>query len=87
MTLHGDIRVNEHKIATWKASRGEKLLDKRSTHTYAVAVFYTNESGTPMIAEFTLDHNYQDGALILAGKILTEAPNYLRMNLHRWVLD
>ena len=79
--LTGDIHINHHLIGTWKAVNiNPNRQVEGEDQEYRVEVEYTNKGGYHMVAEFYVTHPYHAhaGALGLAGKILTEAPNHLR---------
>jgi hypothetical protein len=67
MALHGGILVNEHPIGYWVATRIAERHD--GVFTYRCEILQS--PGTRM--EFELEHQYDDGALALAAKVLREA--------------
>jgi hypothetical protein len=82
--LHGDININGHLIGTWKAVNiNPDPQVEGEDQTYRVLVEYTNKAGYHLVADFEVTHPYHahGGALTLAGKILTEAPNHIRRPL------
>lgn len=76
--LHGDIKVNDHVIGSWRAVNETVHNGPDAVNTYRVTVAYTNIRNFHQVAKFYVMHRYGDGALILASKILAEAPNHLR---------
>lgn len=76
--LHGDIKVNHHVIGSWRAVNETVQTSPDAVNTYRVSVAYTNVRGFHQVAEFRIEHRYGDGALVLASKVLAEAPNHLR---------
>lgn len=73
--LHGNIEVNHNVIGTWRAVRKEAVAP--NVHRYECKVGYRNIDGYPMQAKFDVEHTYGDGALILASRVLAEAPEHL----------
>lgn len=76
--LHGDIKVNHHVIGSWRAVNETAVMSPEAVNTYRVTVAYTNIRGFHQVAEFTLDHRFGDGALVLSSKVLAEAGEHLR---------
>jgi hypothetical protein len=81
MALHGDIKVNDHLIGSWRARNMGETSDGWTK--YGVTVAYTDNAGYHQVADFVLEHIRGDGALVLAAKVLLEA----RDHLHRPGLD
>lgn len=73
--LHGNIELNHNVIGNWRAVRKEAVGN--SVHRYRCVVEHRNIRGYLMKAEFNVEHAYVDGALILASKVLAEAPRHL----------
>ena len=69
MALHGDIGVNHHIIGTWSAQNAGVRMD---SGIYRCHVVYTDRGGWEHERRFFLMHNYDDGALVLAAKVLLE---------------
>lgn len=75
MALHGEVKVNHNTIGEWSAVRKEAV--ENSVHRYECVVEYRNIRGYLTKAEFNVEHAYGDGALMLASKVLSEAPKHL----------
>jgi hypothetical protein len=76
MALHGDIKVNDHLIGSWRARNMGGTSDGWTK--YSVTVAHTDNAGYHKVADFVLDHKAGEGALVLASKVLAEAGKYLR---------
>lgn len=70
MALHGDISVNGEVIGRWQARRLTVHLDPDGTAEYdcAATVYADNP---PRARTCRLTHRYDDGAMVLATKVLT----------------
>ncbi len=66
MALHGDIRVNGQVIGCWSAQR--VLTRQNGRHTYRWEAYDKGRHTTG-----DLDHNYDEGAIALAAKVLRAA--------------
>lgn len=75
MALHGEVKITAHRdgvhvgdefLAIWSARRQQ--IDPGDLNTYDCVVYTKTDRH-----EFTLEHRYSDGALILASKVLSEA--------------
>lgn len=73
--LHGEIKVNDMAIGEWSATRGDSVGDGH--HFYNCHVMYWDLQGYKRLAEFTVVYAEQDGAVVLAGKVLTESVHRL----------
>lgn len=69
MSLHGSINVNTRAVGWWTARR---VTNARS-NTYECCVDWTGVNGTRQRHTFDLTHNYDDGAVVLAAKVLAYA--------------
>jgi hypothetical protein len=76
MALHGEIQVNGHGLGSWEAVRKEEDPVRRGRFRYQCEVRMGR--GVPVDISsgidrwrFTVWHDYTDGALVLAGKVLT----------------
>lgn len=67
MTLHGDLKVNGDPILTWAAQRIVDGIDG-GPNLYTVAL-RSEQWGVPD-EPFIIEHQYDDGALVLAQKVL-----------------
>lgn len=76
--LHGEIKVNDTVIGEWQAVR--QTHDLRDTNNYECRMTYRNKAGYPMEAAWIIfDHNYNDGAAMLAARVLYEGMRRLRV--------
>ena len=69
MALHGLIEVNGWRIGHWAAQRLNHDVIPGQPSTYKCEV---QPSRGPKVT-FTVEHAYEDGAVALAAKVLTEA--------------
>ena len=70
--LHGEIKVNDTVIGEWKAIR--RSADLREFGEYDCIVTYRDMQGYPCEAKWTMYGHYRgDGAMSLAGKVMTQA--------------
>jgi hypothetical protein len=74
--LHGEIKVNNHEIAKWRAVR--QTTDTNEYNDYDVTVDYTDMRGYRFRATFVHSHRYYDGALALTGNIMLECIEHLK---------
>lgn len=79
--LHGEIKVNNVEIGRWTAVRKEEVgLDKANPmYRYECHMDYRNSAGYPMEAAFEVRHNYKDGAVLLASKVLLQGMSQLKV--------
>lgn len=81
MALRGPIQVNGFEVGRWVAQRTVTAVDGVNTYECGVAwtpeeqqrVFGAGQTPHPERVEFTLTHDYRDGAVALAAKVLTRA--------------
>jgi hypothetical protein len=73
MALHGSIMVNRHEIGHWQARRTEDLKSTKQVSLYEVRVAVRKPDGNTEEATCFMEHKYSDGALVLAGSVLTWA--------------
>ncbi len=76
MTLHGDIRVNGHAIASWSAMRvddGPGPLHEYDVEVSERVMVDHNLYASGPSRTTRLTHHYDDGALGLAAKVLAWA--------------
>lgn len=66
--IHGDIKINDVAVGRWEAERVEQIFEK--TNRYDCRVYYRNNEGHPLHAEFQVVHYEPMGALSLAKSIL-----------------
>lgn len=82
MALHGLIQVNSTEVGYWFAER--RVTAEDGINTYACAVEWTPENETVTMnslgpdihsrrEEFLIFHDYREGAVALAAKVLVEA--------------
>lgn len=87
MALHGPIKVNNYETGYWSAQR--IVSGEDGANTYLCSVAWTPEGETPFPlgtaggsiirtihnegATFDLQHDYRDGAVVLAAKVLARA--------------
>lgn len=69
--LHGHIEVNGQKIGYWEAHNVDNVF--KGMVKYDCKVYYRNQEGHPMHAEFPLTHWAGDGAVALAYRVLAYA--------------
>lgn len=67
--LHGTIEINGVAIGKWQATRNTPVMNEN--YWYDCEVWYRNNEGHPMYAEFELVHFEKLGALSLASRVLT----------------
>lgn len=70
MSLHGPIQVNGDVIGRWVARRTTPHLDPDGTAIYECEVVMAPWLDVTI---FNLKHRYDDGAVVLAAKVLTQA--------------
>lgn len=74
--LHGEIKVNGSVVAEWSAVRLEH--PPRDLNDYKVEVTYCEPGEIlPVSAKGTVQHHYGDGVLVLTGKVMAWAAEYL----------
>lgn len=66
--LHGTIEMNGVAIGKWEATRSTPVMN--DNYWYDCKVWYRNNEGHPMQAEFELVHLESLGALSLAAQVL-----------------
>lgn len=66
MALHGSLMVNGHRIGRWAARRTVDAAD--GNHTYDWEVWANGRE-----LKGSLQHQYADGALLLAQRVLVAA--------------
>lgn len=77
MSLHGEIKVNGHEIGRWNARRKEH--PPQEVNTYEVVVLYSEPGDVPGLdgrshtVRGEIQHNFGDGAVTLAAKVLAWA--------------
>jgi len=70
MALHGTIRVNGEAVVDWVAQRvADGIAGQPNTYLCSVVV---DGQDLDEVAPFTVLHDYDDGALLLAMKVLRE---------------
>lgn len=74
--LHGEIKINAHEIAKWKAVR--QTWDQNEYNKYDVTVTYTDLGGYKHKATFEHTHKFSDGALVLTGNLMLECVKHLK---------
>lgn len=70
MALHGEIKVNGVVIGEWSAVRRGKTEE---VNRYDCKVWYIDTEHRRMNAKFAVTHKPQDGALVLASRVLLRA--------------
>lgn len=71
MALHGDIRVNGTMLGVWSAQRREQLEQRpHLTFRYDCEAMWV---GHDRKIVFSMVHRYEEGATVLAAKVLTRA--------------
>lgn len=81
--IGGTVHINEHVIVTWRAWRvdhTEKVAD--AVNLYNCKVLYEHTDGHHYIGEFSIEHRYGDGALALAGAVLSESVKWMHKDYH-----
>lgn len=73
MALHGPIKVNDDVIGTWSAIRRGPLHSKSHQHSYDCNVTWRPEGGDVESTGFVILHKYDDGALVLTQRVMTQA--------------
>lgn len=68
MSLHGSINVGDNAVGAWVARR--TTYHRLTTNTYECDVQWFTPNGIPLRHTFTLNHDYDDGAMVLAAKVL-----------------
>lgn len=68
MALHGDISVNGQELFTWVARRIDYVTTE--INDYEVDLYEPSGDG---IKNTIISHRYDDGALVLAAKVLAWA--------------
>lgn len=78
--MTGTIAINEYTIATWQAWRADAAHGNYpdAVNLYHCKVWYKATDGFNQYGEFDIQHTYGGGALLLAAKVLKEAPRWLR---------
>ena len=76
--LHGDLKVNDVKIGDWEIVNQKEILDGAAVYEYKVEINYRDINGTRKRGRFTVTHRHGDGALVLIGKVFTEAAAHMR---------
>lgn len=71
MALHGPIQVNAEMVGYWSAQRIRTGGD--GVNRYRCDVTWTSEDQTWHQHRFEIEHQYRDGAVALAAKVLTRA--------------
>ena len=66
--LHGKIEVNEIPVGAWEAARLDRVMN--NAYRYDCKVYYRNNEGHPLHAEFTVVHFEKMGALSLASLVI-----------------
>lgn len=66
MTLHGTIEVNHQRIGYWYVQRIVTSQDGNHTYRWDARLHKRRVTGD-------LQHRYDDGAMVLASKVLTAA--------------
>lgn len=66
--LSGYIKVNDQAVGYWEAVRKERVM--YDVHYYDCALYYRNNKGHPMHAEFRVAHAEEWGAVQLAGTVI-----------------
>lgn len=74
--LHGKVEVNGIAIGYWEAVRTTPVFD--GMNHYECQLFYRNNEGHPLHAEFTLTHFEKRGAVALAAMVLTTGMKNLK---------
>jgi len=74
--LHGKIEVNGQAIGYWEAKNIGPVFN--SLHNYDCKVFYRNNEGHPLHAEFQITHWEGGGAVALATAVLATGMKKLK---------
>lgn len=70
--LHGDVRINDHLIGEWTATR-QRATEKGQFVNYDCTLVYTALDGYTYKAEWVLiGQGRQNGGISLAARVLTE---------------
>lgn len=67
MSLHGSIEVNNQRVGYWQAQR----VVTGEPNVYNCEV--NRVTGSPATHHFQIEHRYEDGAIVLAAKVLAYA--------------
>lgn len=70
MSLHGEIKVNHNIIGEWSAQRAGIA---GNDYIYRCRINYTTERGYTHERTFWVRHNYNAGALALAGMVMIQS--------------
>lgn len=73
LMLHGEIKVNHREVGYWQAVRLDGLKLTQQTSNYRCNVTRRLIHGGYQRCDFNLTHRYDDGAAVLAAKVLTES--------------
>ncbi len=74
MALHGDVEINGLRLMHWSARRIDELEAGREVYEYEVVAIQFVCSNIPVRRfDTTLEHRYDDGAALLASKVLAWA--------------
>ena len=82
--LTGEIKIHDAVIAEYQAVRGKLVpapddeLSGDEWREYECAMFYRDQAGYPMKAEFTIKHRVGNGPLRLATRVITIGMERLR---------
>lgn len=76
MTLHGKIQVNDITVGAWEATRAETIMN--NTHRYNCNLWYRNNEGYPLHAEFTVVGYGPGGAVRLAAVVIATGMKKLK---------
>ena len=74
--LHGQVLVNSTELLRWSATRSNSRAYS-GVHSYKIDI----EHDGRIIYRGLIDHNYEDGAAILAAKVLLLTPTIEKMTL------
>lgn len=70
MAAHGSIMVNGWELGYWSAVRRGGDLNPVNVYDCEVVVY--EKSGEPMRSTFEVEHNYDDGIVVLGAKVLAK---------------
>lgn len=76
MALHGKIMLNDEVLGAWEAVR-DTPKPVKGVNLYHVRVDYTAKGHPPMTFRCRMRHDYDDGALALAARVLSWADKQL----------
>lgn len=71
MAAHGTFEVNGWKLGYWAAVR-RATEEQQPVNVYDCEVVVYEKSGEPMRSTFEVEHNYEDGIVVLAAKVLAQ---------------